>query len=366
MDEKAKSDFRQDLTDRLIAHLEQGEIPWRKGWTDKPGAATGLPVNAVSGKPYQGGNRLQLLMVAMDRGYGDNRWLTFKQAQELGGAVMKGEKGARIEYWDKMDFWKRKDVQVLDPHNRIVDVTGTKHGHAYIKDPATSRNLGAVSVDQLSVRHAGQEYSWKQAEVRLGLLYGKSFVVFNARQCQDLGIEVKGEPTIPGNEKALNIAEGMQRDGVTLLHQGNQAYYRAPADLVVMPAPEQFVTPEEYMGTLLHEFGHATGHDKRMGRPLGNGFGSPEYAKEELVAELTSVFTQAETGVAFDDKNHAAYIGSWLEALKKDKNEVFRAAKEASNAADFLIEKGRQVEMEKSRGLEHPSPAPEPEPVLER
>lgn len=264
MDER-KTDFREELTNKLIEHMEQGEIPWRKGWRDNPGAP-GLPVNAISGKPYQGGNRLQLLMMSMS--------------------------------------------------------------------------------------HDGREYTWKQAEARLGLLYGKSFVVFNVQQCQDLSIEAKGEPAIPGNEKAHNIIEGMKRDGVSLAHQGNRAFYRSSADLVVMPEPQQFVSPEEYMGTLLHELGHATGHENRMGRQLGNGFGSPEYAREELVAELTSVFTQAETGIAFDDKNHAAYIGSWMEALKKDKNEIFRAAKEASQAADYLIDRGRVVEKELAVGKE--------------
>ena len=102
---------------------------------------------------------------------------------------------------------------------------------------------------------------------------------------------------------------------------------------------------------MLHELGHATGGENRLNRPLSNGFGTSEYAREELVAELCSAFASAETGVQFDDKNHAAYIGSWLETLKGDKHAVFAAAKDASKAVDYLLEKSLGVEVEKDVGL---------------
>lgn len=101
---------------------------------------------------------------------------------------------------------------------------------------------------------------------------------------------------------------------------------------------------------MLHELGHATGGDNRLNRPLANGFGTAEYAREELVAELCSAFASAETGVQFDDKNHAAYIGSWLDVLKSDKHAVFAAAKDASKAVDYLLEKSLAVEIEQDLG----------------
>jgi antirestriction protein ArdC len=107
---------------------------------------------------------------------------------------------------------------------------------------------------------------------------------------------------------------------------------------------------QAYAGTLLHELGHATGGENRLNRPLGEGFGTSEYAREELVAELCSAFASAETGVPFDDKNHAAYIGSWLEVLKADKHAVFAAAKDASKAVDYLLEKSLGVEVDKDLG----------------
>ena len=342
---EAKKDLREQITERIVASLESGVMPWRKGWTNVGGVATGLPRNAVSGRIYSGGNRLMLMMQGMDKGYADPRWLTFKQAQGLGGGVAKGEKSTPIEYWDELPFHRRRDVDITLNGARV------KLGETPEKNAQSVKLASGLEVDtrQLVVEAGGIKYSWKQAERTLNLLFEKTSHAFNVEQCTGLSIEPmatkKDSPAIEKIAAVEKIAEGMKLDGLRLGHGGDRAFYSPARDAVQMPNPDQFESPEAYAGTLLHELGHATGGENRLGRPLSNGFGTDEYAREELVAELCSAFASAETGVPFDDKNHAAYIGSWLEALKGDKHAVFAAAKDASKAVDYLIEKSLAVEV---------------------
>lgn len=342
----ADRDIRKEVTDRIIAALEQGVMPWRRGWRDD-GRGVGLPQNAATGRTYNGGNRMILLAAGMDAGYQDNRWLTFKQAQGLGGGVQKGEHGTPIEYWETMPFWKRKGIELEYQGKPVKMGAWPKTDHPKSIALANGRE---VDTKDVTVLHEGKRHTWRQAEQMLSTMISKTHIVFNVGQCRDLGIEPVQQPSEPDFGKALNIMRGMQEDGVALNHGGNHAFYNVGRDAITMPHHSQFDSHEKYVGTLLHELGHATGHQDRNNRPLGNAFGSPDYAKEELIAELTSAFVAAETGVGFDDQDHASYIGSWLDALGKDKHEVFRAAKAASQAADYLIARGREVEKEMSVG----------------
>jgi antirestriction protein ArdC len=343
---EAKKDLREQITERIVTSLESGVMPWRKGWSNVGGVAAGLPRNAVSGRLYSGGNRLMLMMQGMDQGYADPRWLTFKQAQSLGGGVAKGEKSTPIEYWDELPFHRRRDVDITLNGARV------KLGETPEKNAPSVKLASGLAVDtrQLVVEAGGIKYSWKQAERTLNLLFDKTSHAFNVAQCTGLSIEPmaapKDRPAVEKIAAVERIADGMKLDGLRLGHGGDRAYYSPARDAVQMPHPDQFDTPEAYAGTLLHELGHATGGDNRLNRPQSNGFGTDEYAREELVAELCSAFASAETGVPFDDKNHAAYIGSWLEALKGDKHAVFAAAKDASKAVDYLLEKSLAVEIE--------------------
>jgi len=343
---EAKKDLREQITQRIVASLESGVMPWRKGWTNEGGVATGLPRNAVSGRVYSGGNRLMLMMQGMDKGYEDPRWLTFKQAQSLGGGVNKGEKSTLVEYWDELPFHRRRDVDITFNGARV------KLGETPEKNAQSVKLANGLEVDtrQLVVEAGGTKYSWKQAERTLNLLFEKTSHAFNVEQCNGLPIEPltskKDRPAIEKIAAVEKIAAGMKLDGLGIGHGGDRAYYSPARDAVQMPNRDQFESPEAYAGTLLHELGHATGGENRLNRPLSNGFGTAEYAREELVAELCSAFASAETGVQFDDKNHAAYIGSWLEALKGDKHAVFAAAKDASKAVDYLLEKSLVVEVE--------------------
>lgn len=343
---EARKDLREQITDRIVASLESGVMPWRKGWTNEGGVAPGLPRNAVSGRVYSGGNRLMLMMEGMDKGYADPRWLTFKQAQSLGGGVTKGEKSTPIEYWDELPFHRRRDVDITLNGARV------KLGETPEKHAQSVKLASGLEVDtrKLVVESGGTKYSWKQAERTLNLLFEKTSYAFNVEQCNGLSIEPmagnKDRPVVEKIAAVEKIATGMKLDGLEIGHGGDRAFYSSARDAVQMPNRDQFESPQAYAGTLLHELGHATGGENRLSRPLSNGFGTEEYAREELVAELCSAFASAETGVQFDDKNHAAYIGSWLEALKGDKHAVFAAAKDASKAVDYLLEKSLAVEVE--------------------
>lgn len=338
----AERDIRKEVTDSIVAALERGVMPWRRPWNET-GMGVGLPTNASTGRAYNSGNRLILLAAGLDASYQDNRWLTFNQAKALGGSVMKGQHGTPIEYWETRPFWKRKGIELEYQGKRVKMGMPPKTDHPKTIALSDGREIDTKDV---TVLHEGKRHTWRQAEHMLSTMVSKVHIVFNVEQCRDLNIEPIRRVPDQEYSKAKHIVRGMLNDGVLINHGGNRAFYNVTRDAITIPTQEQFESHEKYISTLLHEMGHATGHPERNNRPLGNAFGSADYAKEELIAELTSAFVSAETGVGFDDQDHASYIGSWLAALGNDKHEIFRAAKAASQAADYLIARGREVEKE--------------------
>lgn len=301
----AREDYREALTAKLIAELEAGTAPWQKPWADRHA----LPYNATTDKPYRGVNSLYLSITEMQRGYDDPRWATYRQAQEAGWQVRKGEKGTGIEYWKHTET-----VEVLDDSGR----------------PATRE----VRLERPRVFYA---------------------TVFNAKQ-------MDGVPSLESTRKSYEWdpnerAEAiLKASGAKLLHdQSTQAFYVPVRDTIHLPRKDQFPNESAYYGTALHELGHWTGHASRLDRDLSGKFGSESYAKEELRAELSSYFTSDQLGVAHDTNRHAAYVESWIKALKNDKNEIFRAARDAEKITDFILDSQR------SRGAEHESAPTSPE-----
>jgi hypothetical protein len=151
----------------------------------------------------------------------------------------------------------------------------------------------------------------------------------------------------------------LANSGAKIAHdQRDSAFYSRSSDSIHLPLKETFKDAPGYYGTALHELAHWTGHPSRLNRPTLNDsyrFGDLNYAKEELRAELASVFIAAEVGVPHDPANHAAYVGSWIKALKEDKNEIFRAAHDASAATDFVLSLEREVS--RAEALEAGNPA---------
>jgi antirestriction protein ArdC len=280
----AKFDIYQDVTDRIIAAIEAGTMPWLRPWTGSK--ATGLgsePYNAFSGRAYNGINWLILGC----QPYLSKGWLTYKQAAELGGNVRKGEKGTPIVFWS---FLRDKD----DPKKVIP--------------------------------------------------FARGYTVFNVEQCEGLSAKVKAPtPAVPGDTSITALAA---RVGATVRHGGNSAFYAPTPDHIVVPSVDAFQSQEAYDATLAHELVHWTGHKSRCDRQFGKRFGDDAYAFEELVAEIGSAFVCAHQGVALEGLQHAAYVNNWLSVLKQDKRAIFTAASAAKKAAEFLIGKAEEVEEE--------------------
>lgn len=284
---RVKKDVYQDITDKMIACLESGTLPWVKPFSKgEQGGNCELPHNAISSNNYQGINTLLLWGEQQDKGYQSNTWLTFKQAADLKGNVMKGQKGCPVIYFQMLDK-KDDDKKVIGKIPMI-----------------------------------------------------KSYTVFNIEQCENIEstkvkIPVKREITYT---TALNFAELCEAE---VRHSTeDKAFYTPTYDFIQMPYLDQFTNTENYDSTLLHELSHWTGSKKRLDRGMKGTFGSTEYAKEELTAELSSAFLAANLGLKHEELHHntAAYLQSWLKALKGDKKFIFQAASRAQKANNYLLD----------------------------
>lgn len=293
--EQPKRDHRQEVTDSIISLLEQGVAPWQKPWE-----AIGIPMNPTTDKAYRGGNAVHLMATDLQRGYDDPRWMTYKQASENDWQVKKGEKGTRIEFWEVKNASDEK----------------TEAGPKFMD---------------------GEEKSERR-------FIHKIYTVFNAQQIEGI------PPHVPKERTPFEAIEAGERilanSGAKISHdQADRCFYHRATDSIHLPPKEAFNDPPGYYGTALHELSHWTGHPSRLNRSTLNEsyrFGDPAYAREELRAELSSLFLAAETGVPHNPATHAAYVGSWIKALREDKNEIFQAATDAGRAADFLISLERE------------------------
>jgi antirestriction protein ArdC len=302
-----KRDFRQEVTDNIVAMLEKGVAPWQKPW-DPAKASLELPHNPTTDKAYRGGNAIHLLAVGLKRGYEDPRWMTYLQAQEQGWQVRKGEKGTQIEFWQFPDHETR----------------GGKTKDSPNETPRTE-------------------------DERRGLIH-RVYTVFNGAQIEGIA---KYEPKLHPEWEVVQTGEAILKNSGAQIHhdQQDRAFYSRLSDTIHLPTKTAFPTQAEYYGTALHELGHWTGHPDRLNRlsqPGSYVFGSQEYAKEELRAELTSVFLSAERGIPHNAEQHASYLQSWIRGLKNDKNEIFRAAKDAHQAADLLLDLERGLTVEEA------------------
>ncbi len=280
-----KRDLYSAVTARILAQLEAGAAPWIKPWSATAGA--NVPCNAATNRPYSGCNVI-LLWMAQSAGYRTPRYLTFKQAQELGGHVRKGEHGTKVYF-----------------------------------------------VKQLQVRDSSEDGSEGDARV-IPML--REYTVFNIDQCEGLPERVTAPGKVKprnGDERDVTIDEFLSCSGADIREGFGEAYYRPGDDYISMPAFAAFKSAAHFYGTAFHELGHWAGHKSRLDRDLRSRFGERAYAAEELVAELCAAFLCAEFSID-GDLRHAGYIQSWIGLLKADSRAFFTAASRAQAAADYL------------------------------
>lgn len=277
-----------EVTARIVAEMERGVVPWVRPWS-RSAAPLGMPRSAASRKFYSGINILILWDAVIRRGFANQEWLTFRQALSLGGHVRKGEKGTVICYADSFV-------------------------------PKGERERAKDSGDDPS---------------RVPFL--KRFTVFNVEQCEGLPAHITPPLVVyPETERHPEAETLIDASGATIREEGGAAFYHLGEDFIRLPPRGSFITPADFYCTALHELGHWTAHPTRLARDLTGRFGSTAYAREELIAELTSAFLCAHLGIA-PKVRHADYLANWLAVLKADSRAIFHAASQASKASDFLL-----------------------------
>ncbi|WP_077145970.1 ArdC family protein [Sphingopyxis sp. KK2] len=296
-----------EVTARIVAELEEGRFPWTQPW-DAKAFAPGLPRNADTRRSYSGINILILWSEAMRRGFGSHGWLTYRQAEAVGGQVRKGERGTTIFYAAR-----------FTPKDASGNGGGAASGGAAVEGGRTGGGNGA----------GGAEGDARSVP------FLKSFTVFNVAQVDGLPdrCTLTDQP-LPEREPLAETL--LAASGADIRIGGNEAYYSPGGDYVALPPQQAFFAQIDYYRTALHELGHWTGHKSRLDRDQSGGFASAAYGREELCAELASAFLCAALGIA-PTVRHADYLGAWLAIMRADTRAIFKAASLASKAADYLL-----------------------------
>lgn len=318
MMEKMK-EHRKELAELFIHVLEEKNLDWKKEWR----GSTQAPVNARRGANYKGINRFRLMFVAMQRGYEDNRWATFHQVQDMGCRLINAKgQGVKVEYWFPYD---RREGHVIswEDFNRITDGTPT---------------------DRYVLRAS---YS----------------TVFNGALIEGLP-----EPPVSANQDISidSLVDTISRNmGVEIINDGeDRAFYRPSEDKIHLPKPEAFYTDYAYNSTTLHELAHATGAPNRLNRNQGGFFGSPEYAYEELIAEISSCFMSVNLQMEQDEyhiENHRAYVQSWIKEIRDKPETLVKAVAEAEKVAVYMECKAELTPQREYEQISHASMEIKPE-----
>jgi len=271
----------QEVTDRIIKELETGVIPWVKPWR----ADSSADKNLISKENYKGINRLLLGMSSMSNGFNSPVWATYQQWQSKGVQVKKGEKGTQIVFF--------KPVKTETVNDQGETETG-------------------------------------------GYNVLKSYFVFNASQTDIEVIPSAETDTTPFNPIPECEAR-IVKTGAIINHGGDSAFYHRESDKIQLPNKNTFLSEAHYYATAFHELTHWAGAAHRLDRVKGKRFGDPAYAFEELVAEIGAAYLCADHKIQ-GELCHAAYIESWLKALRDDNRAIFKAAALAQKASEYIMQ----------------------------
>lgn len=270
--------IQREITDKILEAMQGGTLPWIKPWSGMGG--NGMPRNAITRRAYSGANVTLLWLSAEKHGYTSNRWLTYKQAQEAGGNVKKGEKSTSICY--AATYEKENDK-------------GEKDFIPFLK----------------------------------------AYAVFALEQCEGLDHLIEKPKALNPEQRDADCDAFLVATSADIRHGEGRAYYNQKGDFIMLPPFDTFTSSNGYYATALHELVHWSGSEPRCNRQFGKRFGDKAYAAEELVAELGAAFLCAEFG--YDAvTQHAAYIQNWIELLKDDAKAFITAASKASAAVEYL------------------------------
>ena len=290
---------RQKLIDMYIESLKEEQLPWRNRWI------SGININGATRKEYKGVNQLLLSLVASNRQYDDPRWFTYVQVQEK-GYKLKGAKGkgVPIEFWTVYNIKNKKNLDFSD-YEKIIE-----------SNPEEKKNYRVIH---------------------------KESFVYNAAH-------VEGLPELKQNKKntidtSKYISTLIKNLKVKYSEYGDRAFYRPSTDEIVLPSKDKFVDKYSYYATQLHEICHSTGNEKRLNRNLSSK-DKKEYAREELIAEISSSFLMQKLNVdpkAEHYDNHKSYVQSWIEILEDKPKELFTAINESNKVFNY-IEKNSRIQ----------------------
>ncbi len=307
---------RKQLVDTIISNLENNHSLWRQGWR-----ISGAPVSAITGKRYNGINRLFLSAATMERGYSDNRWLTYNQMQEKGWEFKRDEEG-----------------------NSLGKNAGVAIEYFTLYDKATKQAFDRNTLDGMTEAER-EDY---MDENVIGLR--KYYRVFNGDIINGIPEREKHTVDTSGkNSRAESILQYWNDNEAKIIYGGDEAFYRKSTDEIHLPKRDAFTDLPDFYSTAMHEIGHSTGHETRLNRDLSGGFGTAKYAEEELRAEIASMFIEQDLGIETSEKhieNNSAYIQDWHDKIKEDPNVLFKAIADAEKICKFVMTKESLIEKE--------------------
>lgn len=300
------------VAERIINQLENGSAPWQQPWNNA-GTNFTLPYNAVTNNAYKGLNSLYLNLFSP---FSDPRWATFKQADSQGWHVNKGSKGFMINY-----------VKTHEQRTLLDPISGKP-----MKDAHGMPIQQSVKLQKPIITTA-----W----------------VFNAEQITGIPpLTQKEEKEVDLWEKIARAESIIKASGAIITHSQGDAFYAPSTDRIQMPERTQFDASDKYYSVLLHELGHWTGHPERLNRGIMNTFGSPEYAREELRAEIGSMMLGSELKIGRDPKYQIDYVASWIALLKNTPQEILLAAADAQKINDYILAFEHKIDLKQERKLD--------------
>lgn len=275
--------FAKKVTDMVLSN----NAPWVRPWGAN--CAKGLPVNALTGKAYRGCN----VMLLLSTPFASRGWMTFKQVSSVGGKVKKGSRASDIFFFTTVE----------------VEKEDSKTGEKVLVDVPVLKNFKVFNLEQIELPE-GAPLKYRPEES-------------TEAPIDDTGI-------FDECEKLLNMAVWYEDD--------TKAYYVPSRDEIHLPSRRTFSSLSGFWGTAMHELSHWTGHESRLNRAIENRFGNRAYAREELIAEVSSWLLAVTLGTPHEPQNSASYLASWVRDFKDKPRELYSAISQAQKVVDYLLE----------------------------